>query len=307
MTCALLFTIAGLKAQDQTVKGLKDATGKEIKKDPNDTIPMTWKKGGLYNLNFNQAALSNWSAGGDKSSVSLSTLLNVFAFYKKGKHSWDNSLDLAYGIVSTTSLGQRKTDDRIDAVSKYGYQLSKNWYLSSLLNVRSQFTKGYAYPDNNKKVLTSDFLAPAYVLLSIGMDYKPNDNFSLFLSPATARWVIVTNDSLSAVGAYGVDPGKKAKFEMGAFASLNYKHKIGTNSLYQTKLDLFSNYLHQPQDIDIYWTNLLAVNVSKILSMSLSVDMIYDNDVKTVKSDGTAGGAAMQLKEIFGIGLAVKF
>ena len=306
LSSILLLIIAGLQAQDKTVQELKNEANKEIKKNPNDTIPSLWKKGGLFNLNFNQAALSNWSAGGDKSSISLTALLNVFAFYKKGKHSWDNTLDLTYGVVSTTSLGRRKMDDRIDAVSKYGYRVGKSWYISGLFNFRSQFAKGFAYAEN-KKVMTSDFLAPAYVLLSIGMDYKPNDNFSVFLSPATARWVIVTDDSLSAAGAYGVDPGKKSKFEFGAFASINYKHKIGNNSLYQTKLDLFSNYLHTPQNIDIYWTNLLAVKMSRILSMSLSVDMIYDNDVKRVKKDGTAGGASAQIKEIFGIGLAIKF
>ena len=132
--------------QDKTVQGLKNEASREIKKDPNDTIPKTWKKGGFYNLTFNQAALSNWSAGGDKSSLSLSTLLHAFAFYKEGKHSWDNTIDLAYGLVSTTSLGKRKSDDRIDLVSKYGYDVGKKWYLSGLFNFRSQFAKGYNYP-----------------------------------------------------------------------------------------------------------------------------------------------------------------
>jgi hypothetical protein len=294
-------------SQDKSVQDLKSETNKEIKKDPNDTIPKTWKTGGLINLNFNQGALSNWSAGGDKSSYSLSAFLNVFAFYSKGKNSWDNSLDLAYGVVSTSSLGSRKADDRIDLVSKYGYNVGKKWFLSALFNFRSQFAKGYSYPDNNTKVRTSDFLAPAYVLTSIGMDYKPNDNFSLFISPLTARWVIVNDDSLSSVGAYGVDPGKKSKMEFGAYVSVNYSNNISKTSTYKTKLDLFSNYRHDPQNIDIYWTNILAVKVSRFINMNLSVDILYDNDVKTVKSDGTAGGPAFQIKEIMGIGFAYKF
>ena len=166
------------------MQDLKAAASREIKKDPNDTIPKVWKKGGIYNLTFNQAALSNWSAGGDKSSLSLSTFLHTFAFYQKGKHSWDNTLDLAYGMVSTTSLGMRKSDDRIDLVSKYGYDIGKKWYISGLFNFRSQFAKGFNYPNDTTKVLTSNFLAPAYILLSPGMDYKPNDNFSFFISPA---------------------------------------------------------------------------------------------------------------------------
>ena len=138
-------------------------------------------------------------------------------------------------------------------------------------------------------MLTSQFLAPAYILLSPGMDYKPNDNFSFFISPATARWVIVKNDSLAAVAAFGVDSGKNSRFEFGAFASVNFKQKISATSLYQTKLDLFSNYLHNPQNISLYWTNMLAVKISSILSMNLAVNIIYDNDIKSVQTDKTTG------------------
>src|ERR1035438_5688653 len=101
-------------AQDKTVEELKAEASKQIKKDPNDTLPKLWKKGGVFNINFNQAALSNWAAGGDNSSLSLASFFNAYAFYKKGKNAWDNTLDMAYGFVNTTSLGQRKSDDRID-------------------------------------------------------------------------------------------------------------------------------------------------------------------------------------------------
>jgi hypothetical protein len=290
------------------IQQLKDAAGNvTVTKDPDDTTKQTWKTGGLYNLNFNQAALSNWAAGGDKSSLSLSTLLSVYAFYSDGRRSWDNSLNLAYGIVNTTSLGTRKTDDRIDLVSKYGYDLGKKWYLSGLLQFRSQFARGYNYPDANTKVLTSDFLAPGYLLESIGMDYKPNDNFSLFLSPITARELFVRNDSLANVGAFGVDSGKKFRFELGAFVSVNYTANISKTAIYKTKLDLFSNYLHNPQNISAYWTNILAVKVTRLVSMSLSLNMIYDNEIKSTKSDGTAGGPKVQIQEVMGIGLAYKF
>src|ERR1700738_3750697 len=136
-------------AQNKIQKLRDDATSVTITKDPNDTVKQTWKTGGLYNLNFIQAPLRTWSAGGDNSALSLSTLLSVYAFYNDGKKSWDNSLDLAYGFVNTTSLGTRKSDDRIDLVSKYGYDLGKKWYLSALLQFRSQFAPGYNYPNAN--------------------------------------------------------------------------------------------------------------------------------------------------------------
>jgi hypothetical protein len=306
-TVLTVLSISSLHAQNP-VQSLKDAANSvTITKDPNDTIKQTWKTGGIYNLTFNQAALSNWSAGGDNSAISLSTLLDIYAFYTDGRRSWDNTLTLAYGLTNTTSLGSRKTDDRIDLVSKYGYDVGKKWYLSGLVNFRTQFAKGYNYPDVNTKVLTSDLLAPAYLLLSAGMDYKPNDHFSLFLSPLTVREVIVNNDSLAALGAFGVDSGHRSRFELGAYASITYSTNLSKTANYSTKLDLFSNYLHHPQDISLYMTNILNVKVTRLISMNLSVTMIYDNDIKSIKKDGTYGGPALQLQEIMGIGLAYKF
>jgi len=306
MLACMLFIILILNAQDKDLQNIKKEASQEIKKDPNDTIPKIWKTGGLFTLTFNQAALSNWAAGGDKSSLALNSTLYGYAFYKKGRNSWDNTINLAFGGVKTTSLGTRKTDDRIDILSKYGYEVAKNWYVSALFNFRSQFAKGYNYPNDTSKILTSDLFSPAYVLLSPGINYKPDDHFSVFVSPASARWVIVKNDSLSKIGAFGVDSGKNVKFEFGAYATINYTHKVGANSVYTGRLDLFSNYLRDPQDIDINMTNLLAVKVTGVLAVTFSLNLIYDNDIKSVKSDGTPGGPTLQFQEILGIGLAVK-
>ncbi len=306
--CFSLFCSSQLSAQDETIKGLKDAGSKTIAKDPKDTTVKIWKTGGLLSINVNQGALSNWAAGGDKSSLSIASLVSLYAYYKKDKHVWDNTLDLAYGIVNTTSLGTRKADDRIDLLSRYGYQISKkHWYAGMLFNFRTQFAKGYTYPNVNSKIQTSDFFAPAYILLSPNISYQPSDNFSVSLSPATARWVIVNHDSLSSVGAFGVEPGKKVRTELGAFASVNYKTKISETASYQGRLDLFSNYLKNPQNIDLYMTNVLLVKVTKLITVSLSLDIIYDDDVKSVDKDGNERGPRTQLKELMGIGLAYRF
>jgi hypothetical protein len=293
-------------AQDKTVQELRDESNRVIKKDPNDTIPDTWKTGAILRVTFTQGAQDNWAAGGEKSTLGLSSFFSGYAYYKKGKHSWDNTLDLAYGFVNTTSLGTRKSDDRIDVLSKYGYDIGKNWYISGLFNFRSQFSPGYAYPKDGTPVLTSDFLSPAYVILSPGMNYMPNKEFSFFISPATFRWVIVKNDSLASVGAYGVDSGKHVKMEFGAYASISYTKKISESAVYTGRLDLFSNYSHKPQNVDINFTNLLAVKVTGVLTMTLAFNLIYDNNVSTVKSDGTAGGASPQIQELLAIGLALK-
>ena len=301
-----LFCILSVAAQDKTVQEMRNEANRTIKKDPNDTIPKVWKTGGLLRFTFTQGAQSNWSAGGDKSSLGLSSFFSGYAYYKKEKHSWDNTIDLAYGFLNTTSLGSRKTDDRIDLLSKYGYEIGKKWYLSGLVNFRTQFAPGYAYPSQGPPVLTSDFMAPGYLIVSPGLNYLPNNEFSFFISPATLRWTFVENDSLSAKGSYGVDTGKNVKLEFGAFSSITYTHQISSTAVYTGRLDLFSNYENKPQDVDVNWTNLLAVKVTGILTMTLSFTLIYDNDVSTIKDNGTVGGASPQIQELLGIGLSLK-
>ncbi len=292
--------------QDKSVQQLRDESNRAIKKNANDTIPKLWKTGGLLRFTLLQSAQDNWAAGGDKNTLGLSSFFSGYAYYQLGRHSWDNTIDLAYGFLNTTSLGTRKSDDRIDVLSKYGYDIGKKWYVSGLFNFRSQFSPGYAYPSDGQKILTSDFLSPGYVILSPGLNYMPNKKFSFFISPSTFRWVIVTNDSLSGAGAYGVTPGQHSKMEFGAYSSISYTTNLSETAVYTGRLDLFSNYRHDPQDVDINFTNLLAVKVSGILTMTLAFNLIYDNDVSTVNSDGTTGGAKPQLQEILGIGLAVK-
>lgn len=290
--------------QDETVKKLQSETAKAIKKDPSDTIPKTWKKGGLYSLNVSQGSLSNWAAGGDNFSLSINSILNLYAFYKKEKHSWDNSFDFNLGYINTTSLGNRKNDDRFDLLSKYGYALAPKLNLAGLFNLRSQFFKGYTFP-GNVKTFASDFMAPGYILLSVGLDYKPISNLSIFISPTTARWVIVRDTALSNKGLYGVTPGEKSNFEFGAFATINYLKDIGTNITYKGRLDLFSNYRRNPENIDLFMSNVLNVKLSKILSATWNVDLIYDDDVRLFGDNQRS--AALQLKSLVGLGITAKF
>lgn len=306
-TFLLLIFIAILQfcasAQDPTVKGLQAETGRSIKKEA-DTTSRFWRKGGLFNLNLSQGSLSNWTAGGDNFSLSINSYLNLFAFYKKGKFSWDNSIDMYFGYVNTTSLGSRKNDDRIDLLSKAGYELHSKLSLAALFNFRTQFTKGYNYPNDTTKVLLSDFLSPAYVLISLGLDYKPNKDLSIFVSPITSRWVIVRNDSLSAKGFYGVEPGKKSLNEIGAFATINYQRALNKTVNYKGRLDLFSNYQHNPQNVDVFMSNIFSTKLSKVLSASWSVDLIYDDDVRLFGKNHTSPG--LQFKSLIGVGLSVK-
>lgn len=304
----LMFAVLALycysaNAQDATVQSLKTDASKTITKDPNDTIPKTWKTGGLFSLNLAQGSLSNWAAGGDKFSFSANTFINGYAYYKKGRHSWDNNLDFYLGYINTTSLGTRKNDDRFEYLTKYGYALNPKLNLSGLFDIRTQFFKGYTYPDATTKTYTSNFFAPAYILLSPGLDYHPVKNLTIFVSPATARWIIVRDTTLSTL--YGVAAGKKSDFQFGAFASIGYTANLGKIVSYTGKLDLFSNYKHNPQNIDLYMTNLFAAKISKVLSVTYSLSLIYDDDIRQFGPN--LDEPRLQLQSLIGVGLLVKF
>jgi hypothetical protein len=285
------------------VEQLKTEASRTIKKDPADTLVKVWKKGGLYNLNLAQGSLNNWAAGGDEFSLSLNSYLNLYAFYKQGKHSWDNTLDFNLGYIKTTSLGSRKNDDRLDVLSKYEYTLSRHWNLAGLFNFRTQFFKGFTY--DSLKTLSSNLLSPAYVLLGLGMDYKPTAHLSIYLSPFTVRWVIVKDKTLSAKGIYGVPPGKHSISEIGAYATINYLKGISKAVTYKGRLDLYSNYRHNPQNMDLYMTNVFSFKISNVLSATWNLDMIYDDDVRLFGKNKNS--PALQVKSLTGLGLLAKF
>jgi hypothetical protein len=263
-------------------------------------VKQTWKKGGLYSLNISQGSSSNWAAGGEDFSLSVTSLLSLYAFYKKDKHSWDNSFDFNLGYVKTTSLGSRKNDDRFDLLSKYGYAIGKKVSVSGLVNLRSQFFDGYTYQDD-VKAFSSTFMAPGYFLLGAGLDYKPNKDLSIFVSPATARWVIVKDTALSNKGLYGVKPGESSILEFGAFVTINYLKEFNKVLTYKGRLDLFSNYRHNPQNVDVNMSNTLSAKISKILSVTWGLDLIYDDDAKLFGPNRTS--PALQVKSLVGVGL----
>ena len=282
---------------------------KELKKQPADTVE-GWKSGGLFSLTFSQVSLTNWAAGGENS-ISVNGLVNLYANYLKDKTSWDNSFDLGYGILNQGKENNwMKTDDKVELMSKYGRKAGKHWYYSGLLSFKTQMTPGYNYPNDSNKI--SNLLAPGYVLGAIGMDYKPSKKFSAFLAPFTSKMTIVNDKDLLAVGAFGVDTGKTIRAEFGGYIRLFYKTDIQKNITLQTKLDLFSNYLHNPQNIDVNWETLVMIKVAKYITMNLTTTLLYDDDIKVAvdrNNDDVPDGMAVrtQFKEVFGVGFAYKF
>lgn len=299
----LLVSTFGL-AQDAAIRKLQAESLRPVKRYVPDSLIKKWKSGGNYSLTIGQGSLSNWAAGGDEFSFTVNTILQLFSYYRKGRNSWDNTLDIFFGYINTTSLGSRKNDDRFDLISKYGYSLNKKLNLATLFNVRSQFMRGYTYP-NNVKTFASTFLSPAYIIFSQGLDFKPTKQVSIFFSPITARWVVVANDALSNRGEYGVKAGANSIGQFGAFGTITIEKYFNKKVLYRSRLDLFSNYQRQPQNVDVFITNVLSTKIGKNLAFNWNVDLIYDDDVRLFGPRKSSPG--LQAKSIIGLGLQVKF
>ena len=284
-----VFTAA---AQDKTVKDLQKVAFKELKPLEKDG----WVKAGTFIININQGALRNWAGGGEQNTLGVTTLLNYNLNHRKGKITWNNYFDIALGFQNASSFGRfRKIDDRIDITSKYGYQFSKKWYAAVLGNFNSQTLAGYNYTDTvNIKI--SNLLTPGKILLSAGIDFRPDKTFTLFVSPITSRFILKTDNDFYMVDKFGVPPNRKSYTELGSFATAKYTKKISAWAFYTGRLDLFSNYKRNPENVDLFFTNLVTMKFNKWLATNISVDMVYDDDVlqKT------------QLKEILGIGLTLK-
>lgn len=306
-------TIVVANAQGDNNKVLdsneQDAVVAKMKAVPVIDTNKTWTYTGLTTLNFSQVSLNNW-AGGGVSSISATGLVNLNANYAKNKDTWTNSLDLAYGILKNQNVDPLKSDDRIEFNSKYGHKKNEKWYYSALLNFKTQFSPGYNAP--GETITISDFFAPAYLITAIGMDYKPSDNFSLFLSPATSKVTIVNAPSLSKIGAFGVEPGENSRSEVGAYIKMMYKRDLVENVSFSTKLDLFSNYLNNPQNIDVSWETLINMKINKFMTASIATHLIYDDDVNISVDDNNDGildgfGPRVQFKEVLAVGFSYKF
>lgn len=275
-----------------------------LAQEPQDTVKY-WKRSGVFSANFSQVSLTNWAAGGE-SSMSGVFLLNYLANYKKDSLYWDNYINLGYGFLKNDNEDLKKSTDRIELNSKVGYNTAGKWNYAGLVSFKSQFAPGYNFPRTPNDSPISKFLAPAYINLALGMDYK-NDYMSLFISPATGKFTIVNDDALSALGEFGVEKGKKLRSEMGGSIRLGIKKEVVKNVTMQTKLDLFSNYFHNPQNIDVDWNFMVNMKVNEWLSANLLTQLIYDDDVKIHDKDTGKSAPMVQFMEMFGIGLSFKF
>lgn len=298
----------------------------------NDTTPDGWKFGGFTSLMINQTALVNWNAGGENSFSGVA-LAAGFANFKKNGWYWNTALDLGFGQMYSKSFGWQKNEDKINFLSTVTTAIgkSKKFSYAGEVNFKTQFAPGYQLPDDSTAI--SRFMAPGYLILTVGVTYKPADWISFYLSPATGKFTFVTDPELSARGAFGVDTNGVVNSEFGAYFRMNIKKEIMKNITIQTDVTLFNNYTDRDpvnqKKVDVDWQTSINMKVNKFITVSLFTHLIYDYDIKQLVFDGDnpvyqidEGGqfitdadgnklqkrdALVQFKEVLGVGVSYKF
>lgn len=290
-----------------------------------DTVPLNsiltdssyWTSKMLFGINGSQTSFVNWAAGG-RNNIAVLGFLDASATYRKKNVKWNNDLKLALGGLrfidkSEDDKKMQKTDDRVDAASSLGYEFKNKWFYTLAGGFKTQMLDGYVFP--NDSVRASTFMAPAYVSFALGIEFAPSPVFNLFVSPLAAKLTIVNDEVLSNAGAYGVrpadrdtagnvlKPGKRLRSEYGAYIKMRFNKEIAKNIEMKSRLELFSNYINKPQNIDVNAEMIFTFKVNKWLSSSIQWNLLYDDDIKVMDSKGRTGPRT-QFKSVLGLGVS---
>ena len=286
-----------------------------------DEPTSNWTKKGNVGLNFSQVSFTNWAAGGQDALNWLGTF-NYSINYAKDRFKWDNTFNAALGY-SYFNFEQDgvKTDDKLEFTSLAGLKATEHLNYSLEFAFRSQMAYGFDYAKDSSDY-RSKFLAPAYITLGLGMEWVPNEHFSVNFAPLTGRITIVNDDKLANEGAYGVEagyfnpndttlwiPGKKVRYEFGARLAAKMKYTLMQNVDFESKLELFSNYLKHPERIDVDWQNLFVMKVNSWLNCNFGTHLIYDYDIPFFDPDPVTGepvrdpNSKIQFKEVLSVGV----
>jgi len=311
---SLLFTIMfiGAFAQDDASEAVKP-----------------WNFSGLTSLNFNQSMFSNWASGGTPT-LSGTFIGKYYGNYKKEKVSWNNNLNILFGLLKEQDEDLKKNEDLLSLNSIFGYEAAKKWQYSLLFSFNTQFVEGYDSDIDSLKI--SNFMAPAYMVISPGMKYAPSEFFYLQISPITLKSTFVMDQELANIGAFGVDAavydtatglmiteGKNSLWRYGAFLEAYFKKNLAKGFDLESKFNIFYQYNHREHletaDGDVNWETFLNYKFNDWLAVSFFFHLAYlptstrieqqmiGDEVTSVAIQNRQ----VQFKQTLGIGLSYTF
>lgn len=253
-----------------------------------------WAKSGTFTALASQSSFSNWLAGG-QNNFSGNIGLNYDFNYKNDNWTWDNKLIVAYGVTKIKGADTQKTDDRIEFNSIAGKKASGNWYYSMFFNFKTQMDTGFD-PETQTTAI-SHFFSPAYFQLGPGMLWKKSDNLKVNIAPLTSRLIMVHSHFTEFGPSFGVEQGESMRYELGAAIGAYYKFNIMENVSVENILNLYSNYLEDPQNVDLDYQLNIVMKINKYLSTNFAFQTIYDDNAFK----------GFQTRQVIGVGLNYGF
>ena len=267
-----------------------------------------WTRKGVFTFLANQSSFTNWQAGG-QNNFAGNVGINYDFNYKNGDWNWDNKFILAYGLTKIKGAETQKTDDRIEFNALLGKKASGYWFYSAFFNFKTQMDTGFqkVTSDNGTPLDTSDdysfnernshFFSPAYFQFGPGMLWKKRDNLKVNFAPATSKLIMVHDHFTKFGSSFGVEQGKTSRYELGAAVNGYYKFNIMENVSVENTLNFYSNYLEDPQNVDIDYQMNIVMKINKFLSTNFAFQTIYDDNAFR----------GFQTKQIIGLGLNYGF
>lgn len=291
LSVVVLFAFNNVLSQQNEKELLK--INEQVAAKSNEEKPNGWVKKGTFTFLANQATFNNWLAGG-QSNVSGNIGVNYDFNYKKDTWNWDNKIIAGYGLTKIKDQEMQKSDDRLQFNSLLGKRTSvtSNWYYSAFFNFKTQFDSGF-----ESGIKTSHFFSPVYFQFGPGMLWKKSDNLKVNIAPATSKLIIVHSHFTDFGPSFGVEQGKTARFEFGAALNAYYKFKVVENVTFENILNLYSNYMEEPQNIDLDYTLNVAMKINKYLSTNFAFQTIYDDNAFR----------GFQTRQVIGLGVNIGF
>lgn len=279
-----------------------------------------WSGKAGIGLDLGQLININPYVGSGSDRLGLGGAINYKANYQKGLFSWKNDFLLnltvqrvGSGTISDSSNQKIPFEKALDMFvfnSNLAYLVNEGspWAYSLDLGLRTQLLNSYIDAASKKiylkelnidsyhTSLVSKLFSPALITLAPGMKYsKPKYQF--FLSPVAGQILIISDQNIANLGFYGTKlkegsttEYETSKFSLGALAKASYANTYFEKLNVSSELALYSDYLDNPQNIDVIWTNSFGIEILKGLNLGLHLDLYYDDNKTNNISDSNAIG-----------------
>lgn len=283
----------------------------------NKIKPDYWKFKTDISYLLSQGVISNWAKGGENNISSVLDVTSAMNYNNKvtkvNSSTWAR---VALGLQASGGLADiRKNLDIFEINSKVNHKAFGKFDLSGIFQFKTQFLPGYNYPNDSVKV--SKFFNPATFLFGYGLEYKPDKNTSISFSPLSYKGTFVPDTANINQTKYGIAPDKWSKNELGAYLTIHSKLVLFDKVNMVNRLQLFSNFLSNPQNVDVEWEMIATTSLNWFTDLRVNVHLIYDDDTMlpvymggepVLGADGEQKKAPMvQFKELMGVSFIFKF